>query len=67
LIIRSNVDFPAPDRPITPTNCPRGIARLTRSTARVVPKTLLTSSIASIDLHPAILRRSSGMAIPPQA
>ena len=34
-IIRSSVDFPAPERPITPTICPCGISTFTASTAVV--------------------------------
>src|SRR5262245_40451056 len=39
-----SVDFPAPDRPMTPTKLPRTMVRLTLSTARVAPKLLETFS-----------------------
>jgi hypothetical protein len=45
LIIRSNVDFPAPDRPMMPTICPSGISKATPSTAATDPKCLQTLSI----------------------
>jgi hypothetical protein len=38
LIIRSSVDLPAPDRPITPTKLPGATANEALSTAAFVPK-----------------------------
>ena len=47
--MRSRVDFPAPDRPTTPTKDPGGISRETSSTADFTPKRRLTRSKISID------------------
>ncbi len=46
--MRSVVDLPAPDRPMMPTNCPRGIANDTSDTADDLPKLLVTPSRTSI-------------------
>ncbi len=48
LTIRSSVDLPAPDRPITPTKLPGTIARLTSSTAVLEPKRRETPLISSM-------------------
>ncbi len=44
LIMRSRVDFPEPDWPITPTSWPAGMTSDTPSTARLGPKFLVTPS-----------------------
>ena len=45
--MRSKVDLPAPERPITPTSWPVGTASDTWSTARLSPKLLVTPSSRS--------------------
>jgi len=54
LIKRSNVDFPAPERPITPTNWPAGMSSETLSTARARSNTLVSASVTSSGPLPAI-------------
>ena len=46
-IIRSNVDFPAPDRPMMPTKAGRSRVKLTRSTAVFGPNRRVTDSACS--------------------
>src|ERR1700756_5531848 len=48
LIIRSKVDLPAPDRPITPTKRPRSMESETPSTAVFDPKRRVRFSITSM-------------------
>src|SRR5215831_10897245 len=48
LMRRRRVDFPAPERPMTPTICPDAISRLTSLTATVVPKRLVRPCSLSI-------------------
>ena len=48
LIMRSSVDLPAPERPMTPTICPCGMSKVTESTASLFPnrrETFLSSNI----------------------
>src|SRR5471030_2852760 len=44
LIMRSRVDLPEPDCPMTPTSCPAGTTSEMPSTARLDPKLLITLS-----------------------
>src|SRR6202035_169701 len=48
LIIRSSVDLPAPDRPITPTKPPGAIEKDALSTAAFVPKRHVKPSTTSM-------------------
>src|SRR5262249_48328237 len=45
--MRSKVDLPAPERPITPTNWPAGMLSDTSPTAHTRPKVLLILSVTS--------------------
>ena len=60
--MRSRVDFPAPDRPTTPTKDPGGISRETSSTADFTPKRRLTRSKISIDRPKMIRHRAYALA-----
>src|SRR5215831_14572374 len=48
LMRRRRVDFPAPERPMTPSICPDAISRLMSLTATVVPKRLVSPCSLSI-------------------
>src|SRR5688572_25290602 len=48
LIMRSSVDFPAPERPMIPTICPVGTSNVTLSTAVSDPNVFVNRSIFSI-------------------
>jgi len=48
LIIRNSVDFPAPERPITPMKRPASICNETLSTAALAPKRRETLSMTSM-------------------
>ena len=48
--MRSVVDLPAPERPITPTNCPGGMARDTPDTATDLPNRFVKSCRTSTNV-----------------
>src|SRR5947207_8532333 len=64
--MRRSVDFPAPERPITPTIWPEGTSNETLSTAIRFPKALVSPSILSIEPPSTAIERkySSGGAGP---
>jgi hypothetical protein len=45
--MRRKVDLPAPERPITPTNCPRGMLSDRSETAADLPNAFVTPSRTS--------------------
>src|ERR1700677_5389598 len=60
LIIRSIVDLPAPERPITPTKLPGGIENEALSTAALVPNRHVKPSTTSMYCSSKPNRRLSG-------
>ena len=60
LIMRSSVDLPAPEGPITPTNWPFGISRDTPSTARLRPKSRVKPSSTNMLRRTITLERAAG-------
>jgi len=54
LITRKSVDFPAPERPMTPVKLPRSIWNDASATAAVVPKFLEMRSATSMRSPPPL-------------
>src|SRR5882757_7366732 len=60
LIMRSKVDLPAPERPITPMKPPGATEKEALSTAALVPKRHVNPSTTSIHVSRSLERKRSG-------